>query len=317
VILAVALLVGALIVGGAAPRFLHRMTTSQVTPGVAIAWWFATGTSVVLTALAGVVLLLMPGHGPARWTLDRIHGCWSAVTHGGVPALDDVLGSFGALLLAATLARLGLAAFRRRSNAMKLHRRQLNLLRLAARRAPGQEPLLWLDHDQPLAYSVAGRPSFVVATTGLASHLSDEQVAAVLAHERAHLLGRHHALTGLADAAAWAMPFVPLMRQAPAAIRVLVEMAADSSAAAAHSAEAVRSALLRVTVGGAPAGTLGMADNGVTQRLDRLARASRPKPWLRAGAVVLTAVTAPVLPAAVGIGLFVVASALSCPVLAV
>ncbi|GAB2859776.1 M56 family metallopeptidase [Lentzea nigeriaca] len=313
-ILAFALLVGAVVVGFAAPRFLHRLTTSQVAPAVLITWWFATGVSVLLTALGGVVLLLVPGHGPARWVVDRIHECWSAVTHGSVPALDDVLGTVGTLLIAAALARLGLAVFRRRSDALKVHRRQLSLLRIAARRATGQEPLMWLDHDQPLAYSVAGRPSFVVATTGLTEHLSDQQVAAVLAHERAHLRGRHHVLTGLADAAAWAMPFVPLMRQAPAAVRVLVEMAADSAAAAAHGAEAVHSALLRVTSGAAPAGALGMADNGVEQRLDRLARASRPKPWLRVGALVATAVTAPALPAAVGLGLFAVTSTVFCSI---
>lgn len=312
-ILAVALLAGAAIVGFTAPRFLERLTAGQVAPSVVIAWWFATGFSVLLTALSGVVLILLPGHGPARWLLDRLHECWSAMTHGSVPALDDVLGTFGALLIAGALARFGLAAFRRRSEAIKLHSRQLGLLRLAARRTPGDEPLMWLDHGRPLAYSVAGRPSFIVATTGLTDHLSDQQVAAVLAHERAHLRGRHHALTGLADAAASAIPFVPLMRQAPAAIRVLVEMAADSAAAAAHGAETVRSALVRVATGGSPAGALGMADNGVELRLSRLARASRPRPWLRAGALVATVVAAPALPGLVGIGLFVVTSALYCP----
>ncbi|WP_156094061.1 M56 family metallopeptidase [Lentzea aerocolonigenes] len=289
------------------------MTAGQVAPSVVIAWWFATGLSVLLTALSGVVLILVPGHGPARWLLDRVHECWSAMTHGSVPALDDVLGAFGALLIAGALTRFGLAAFRRRSEAIKLHQRQLGLLRLAARRASGDEPLMWLDHGQPLAYSVAGRPSFIVATTGLTDHLSDDQVAAVLAHERAHLRGRHHALTGLADAAASAMPFVPLMRQAPAAIRVLVEMAADSAAAAAHGAETVRSALVRVATGGSPAGALGMADNGVELRLSRLARASRPRPWLSAGALAATVVAAPALPAVVGIGLFAVTSTFYCP----
>jgi Zn-dependent protease with chaperone function len=313
VILALALLAGAAIVGFTAPRFLERMTAGQVSPSVVIAWWFATGFSVLLTALSGVVLILVPGHGPARWLLDRVHECWSAMTHGSVPALDDVLGTFGALLIAGALTRFGLAAFRRRSEAIKLHRRQLGLLRLAARRTSGDEPLMWLDHGQPLAYSVAGRPSFIVATTGLTDHLSDDQVAAVLAHERAHLRGRHHALTGIADAAASAMPFVPLMRQAPAAIRVLVEMAADSAAAAAHGAETVRSALVRVATGGSPAGALGMADNGVELRLSRLARASRPRPWLRAGALVATVVAAPALPGVVGIGLFAVTSTVYCP----
>lgn len=314
-ILAFALLAGAALVGFFAPRWLHRLTTSRVPPMIAIVWWFLTGAGMILTALGGVVLLLAPGHGPAQWMLDRLHGCWSALTHGAVPDIDDVLGALGALVLVGVVARVAFAAIKRRSAALRVHRRQLDLLRLAARREPGKVPLLWLDHHEPLAYSVAGRPSFVVATTGLTRHLSAEQVAAVLAHEHAHLHGRHHALTGLADAAAWALPFVPLMRQAPATIRVLVEMAADSAAAARHGADTVCAALLRVGTNGAPAGSLGITDDDVALRLHKLERTARPKPVLRATGLLATAVAATTLPTVTGLGLLAVTALVSCPLM--
>jgi Zn-dependent protease with chaperone function len=198
---------------------------------------------------------------------------------------------------------------------MKVHERQLSLLRLAARKEPGPIPLLWLEHDKPLAYSVAGRPPFVVFTTGLADRLSDAEVAAVLAHEHAHLRGRHHVLIGLAEAAAWALPFVPLMRQAPAAIRVLVEMAADSVAAARYGPDVVRSALLRMGADESPRGALAMKDADVDRRLYRLEHTGRPSSLLRASGLLAAGTAAITTPAALGIGLLAATTLVSCPLL--
>jgi Zn-dependent protease with chaperone function len=315
VILAFALLAGAALAGFAAPRILHPMTTGRMSPTVAITSWFLTCTGVVITALGGVVLLFLPGHGPAQWVLDRLHGCWSALTHGAAPQLDDLFGTLGLVVLLAFIARFVISAIRRRSKAMMVHKRQLDLLRLAARREPGPIPLLWLDHDKPLAYSVAGRPPFVVATTGLAKHLSADEVAAVLAHERAHLRGHHHALTGLADALAWAFPFVPLMRQAPAAIRVLVEMAADSVASAQYGPAVVRSALLHMGTDESPTGALAIIDDDVAPRLCKLKRCGRLHSLLRVSGLLATGVAATTMPAMLGLGLLAATTLVSCPLL--
>jgi Zn-dependent protease with chaperone function len=45
-----------------------------------------------------------------------------------------------------------------------------------------------------LLYCVPGRLPTIVVTTGALAVLEPEQLAAVLAHERAHLAGRHHLL---------------------------------------------------------------------------------------------------------------------------
>ncbi|MEU0880417.1 M56 family metallopeptidase [Lentzea sp. NPDC005914] len=314
-ILALALLAGAVLAGVVAPRFLHRLTTSRIPPAIVMTCWFLTSVGVLLTAFGGVALLFVPGHGPTQWLLDRFHGCWSALTHGGVPQLDDLFGTLGLMTLLTLVVRLGIGAIQCRSNAMSVHKRQLDLLRLAARREPGPVPLLWLDHDKPLAYSVAGRPPFVVVTTGLSKCLSPIEVDAVLAHEHAHLRGRHHVLTGLAEAAAWAFPFLPLMRQAPAAIRVLVEMAADSVASAQYGSHVVRSALLRMGTDGSPRGALAIADDDVEPRLHQLERVTRRRSVLRVSGLLATGVVAAAMPAVLGFGLLAATTLVSCPLL--
>ena len=130
-----------------------------------------------------------------------------------------------ALLIVA--ARFSLAAARRQRSGRQVHRAHLDLLLVL----DGPEPpwTLWLDHAEPLAYSLAGRPGLVVASTG-PHRLPTDQVAAVLCHERAHLHGRHHLLTTLTHAPAKALPGVPLFRHGPAAIGLLVELAADTAA---------------------------------------------------------------------------------------
>ena len=69
--------------------------------------------------------------------------------------------------------------------------------------------LLW---SPPGACPAAGRP--VVLTSAAVEALDDTQLAAVLAHERAHQRGRHHLLVSLAGSLAAAFPRVPMEDQA-------------------------------------------------------------------------------------------------------
>jgi beta-lactamase regulating signal transducer with metallopeptidase domain len=128
----------------------------------------------------------------------------------------------------------------------------------------------------------------------------------VLAHERAHLTGRHHLLVAVAQALRATLPFVPLFRRAPSAVRDLVELAADLAAVHACGPAAVRNALLTVTRHGTPATSLAMAHHAVDLRLDRLSIPTRPSGRLRrAVACGLTAVVAVSLPFVAGTGVAV------------
>ncbi|MCV7084207.1 M48 family metalloprotease, partial [Mycolicibacter hiberniae] len=79
-------------------------------------------------------------------------------------------------------------------------------------RASGDDDVLVVDGATPGAYCVAGRPAAIVLTTGALGALDDRQLAAVLAHERAHLAGHHLQLVCALRAAAAVLPRVRLAR---------------------------------------------------------------------------------------------------------
>jgi Zn-dependent protease with chaperone function len=106
----------------------------------------------------------------------------------------------------------------------------VRLRRAVTRAAVGEYPVAVLDTDEPVAYARPGRHPQVVVSSGLLRRLDERQRRCVLAHERAHLDGRHHLLVG---AAAVAAAVVPLVRPVAAATRRATERAADEAAAAA------------------------------------------------------------------------------------
>jgi Zn-dependent protease with chaperone function len=82
---------------------------------------------------------------------------------------------------------------------------------------------------RPVAYCVPGRPAAIVLSTGALALLDPAQLTAVLAHERAHLAGRHHLLISLTRVLATTFPAVPLFTRGPAEVARLAEMCADDS----------------------------------------------------------------------------------------
>lgn len=84
---------------------------------------------------------------------------------------------------------------------------------------------------EPQALAVpgrAGRGGWVVVTAGMLSVLDSGERAVLLAHERAHLQGRHHVQRALVDAAA---ALNPLLRPTRDAVAFLLERCADEAAA--------------------------------------------------------------------------------------
>nr|SBO97177.1 Peptidase M48, Ste24p precursor [Nonomuraea gerenzanensis] len=78
------------------------------------------------------------------------------------------------------------------------------------------------------AFAVPGRPGHVVVTAGMRQALDDEQYAALLAHERAHLEQDHPRLMLLSDLAG---AVHPALRWVSGRVGYLVERAADEHAA--------------------------------------------------------------------------------------
>jgi Zn-dependent protease with chaperone function len=305
---ALALLLGSAAVGWLAPRVLWRISD----PVVALVAWITSVAAVVITSTVAVVLLVLPEHGLG--VLDSLHHCWESVQHGTTPTVEVISGLTGGALLTALLARLvvvGARSTRQRARAREEH---LSVLRVAGRREAGAHPTVWLDHDRPLAFSLAGKPGVVVATEGLHRHLTPGQVDAVLDHERAHLDGRHHLLVAAADAVAATLPVLPLFKRAATTIRELVEMAADLASARTHGVETVRAALMRVSRHGAPNSALAMSRDALGTRLDRLQRRRRmPNRTRRLLSCGIAGITAIALPAVTASAALIAVMLLACP----
>lgn len=316
-IAALALLVGAVAAGWLIPWRLGRMDLRRRDPLPMIVSWLLAMVGVVLAAATGVLLLLLPDHAGSGSLVAELHHCWGAVQHGSPPDVEAFSGVLGGFLLAAAAARLtviGARICRRRAEAGREH---LAVLRVAARVDAGSPMTLWLPHESPLAFSLAGRPGAVVATDGLTRHLTADGVAAVLAHERAHLRGRHHLLVAVVDALSAVLPFVPLFRQAPAAIRKLAELAADVAAVRACGAPAVRAALRSVASHDAPGVALAMGSDAIDIRLDRLqgSAAAAPGRIRRAATCGATGALMAILPLLTGTALLLTVATVACPLI--
>jgi beta-lactamase regulating signal transducer with metallopeptidase domain len=313
-ITALALLVAAVAAGTLAPRLLRWVDATRADPLVLLVAWLLSVVGVLAASATGIALLLVPDHGAAAGALDALHHCWAAVAHGATPRTEELAGLLGTVLFLALLARFALTTLRVARRRAAVSRTHLSVLRVVARREACSPTTLWLDNDQPLAFSLAGRPGAVVATDGLARRLDGAEVAAVLAHERAHLRGRHHQLIAVVDALAAALPFLPLFRQAPVAVRELIELCADVVAVRACGIEAVRSALARVSAHEAPGGALAMARDGIELRIARLRRGIRPAGRVRrtlwCGLAATTAATLPIVTAA---SLLLGIAVIACP----
>ncbi|UUV28694.1 M56 family metallopeptidase [Amycolatopsis roodepoortensis] len=311
-ILAAALLLGAVVIGWWSPRALSRLTAAGISPGTAIAWWLMTAMGVLAGTLAGVLLLVLPGHGPAEAITEALHDCWAAVSHDGLPALDPIVGTVASVVLLAAAGRLAMASAGRRRRSNLLHQRHLDALRLVGVRDPRPIPTLWLPDDQPIAYSLGGRRALIVASRGLAGRLSEQELAAVLAHERAHVHGCHHLLTGCAEVVGRTLRFIPLMRTLPAAVQLLVELAADRTAASQWGPEPVRSALVSIRSADGPRRALAMAGGDTAIRLQHLAEHRNGERFSARLTAVVGGATALLAPALFAVGLLAAASLISC-----
>ncbi|MFB7513270.1 M56 family metallopeptidase [Streptomyces sp. NPDC056144] len=318
-----ALLGYAAVVGAVAPHVLVRSAWPHRAPGLGVALWLALIVSFVLTVVLAVAQLAsVDGHVHAGLAGlgELLHACGVGI--GAGIDLGDVLrpvSSVTGLDLATSLLPLGaLAAF--------LGAFALRLLRGGALRARHRDRLdkvgvrsarlgaTVLPHEAPAAYCLPGFRPRVVVSDGAVRLLTPGQLGAVLAHERAHVAGRHHLLLAAARAFSAVVPWLPLARRAREQMPVLVEMLADDRALRSHRREELATAMYELAAGRAPKGALaahgGAGRPGTTPpaatspstallRVKRLLRAlPAPHPALR-GAAAAVAFAVPLLPLAV------------------
>jgi Zn-dependent protease with chaperone function len=295
--IAVVLVAYAAGVGMLGPRVLGRARWTARAPLLAIVTYLAAGWSVV--AAVGLVGLTLAVHATALGGgLSQLIG---ACVHRlratyGTPGGATVAG-LGLTMAGAVAARTALTATTHLRAAGRQALRHAQTARLVGHAEQALGAVL-VEHSQPAAYCVAGRQPTVILTTAAVQALDADQLDAVLAHERAHLVGRHHRLLALARIGREVFPFLPLMRDAEQQVARLVELHADDAATRARDPRLLATALvvLATTAGPAPALAAGATDS--VQRIHRLLGPSDPlgrarRQLLRAAAAALA--VAPVL----------------------
>ena len=253
------------------PRLLTRAWPTERLPRLTVAMLQVVACSfLTAAATAGLALGLT-----LIDTLSRvdpeIDRCADQLPINDDSPVGPFLGWFGLIAAAALLARIGFCLAATFLSAWRTRRRHIAILRILAR-ADEELGVLVLEHDEPGCYCLPGRPGTIVITTSALTRLSPSQLGAVLAHERAHLAGRHHFAVAFAHAIHRTAPRIRLLALVEQETRRLVEFIADDAAVRRSGAAALMSALAVLGGGGTPGFALGV---GIDRRPASSAASSR------------------------------------------
>ncbi|HEY1623015.1 MAG TPA: M48 family metalloprotease [Streptosporangiaceae bacterium] len=277
---------------------LVRANWPRRSPAAAIALWQALGLAGGTAAVGALLAIALP-RGLSATRVLEIVGRHSSMLLTGIRLLSLVAGLALFALLCWVLAAATVTVIYAR-------RRQLALLALLAHGDPKVPGALVLDHPAAAAYCVPGLRSKIVVSAGALELLGDAELAAVLAHERAHLRERHDLVLLPFTALRRAFPRSNACTEAYREVALLVEMLADDRALRARPARELVSALVRVGTSGAggsglaSVGTLAAAssDCEVTARVNRLLGPRHPLPAAAVAGIFLGSALLAAAPAA-------------------
>jgi Zn-dependent protease with chaperone function len=269
---ALAFTVMALVLSGPVPAMLARATWPSRAPRAAIVLWQAIALAAVLSAFsAGIAIasrLFAPGSDgrPTATIASEINALgWPLwIIYLAVFALTLVVGA----RLAVAIVQVAIATRRRRAH----HRMVVDLVgksRTWAHSRAG-DGLRILDVKEPLAYCLPGVRSRVVVSEGTLTTLADNEIAAILSHERAHLRARHDLVLEMFTAVHAAFPRFVRSASALDAVRLLIEMLADDAAVRAAGPTPLARALVACATGRTPAGALAAGGPTTVVRVRRL-----------------------------------------------
>jgi Zn-dependent protease with chaperone function len=162
---------------------------------------------------------------------DAASGMWSFITENELPVGSSVwslLALTGALFLTAHLVLnlIVTVAYAERERA-----RHAQLITLLSEPMSDRPDTRLIDTPAPVAYCLPGAfKSITVLTAGLIELLDEEELRAVIEHERAHVRLRHDIVLILFTAWKVSLPWLPTARNASREIALLLEMHADDNA---------------------------------------------------------------------------------------
>ena len=282
---------------------LVKASWPRRSPAAAILLWQALGLASGLAAVGTLIGLALPAS--TAGVVRSVLRAGALIRAGDVFRLAGMFGADGSTPVIIVAARLtclaaGLALLASlcwvlvaaSAAALQARRRQRALLTLLAHGDPKVPGALVVDYPTAAAYCLPGLRSQIVVSVGTIELLGRGELAAVLAHERAHLRERHDLVL---------LPFIALLRAFPKsatctdahrAVALLIEMLADDHALRARPARELVSALVRFGTAGtcpAPAGTLAAGEGEVAARVTRLMLPVRPLPTAAVLAICLAA----------------------------
>ncbi|NLG56395.1 MAG: M56 family metallopeptidase [Rhodococcus sp.] len=271
----------ALLLAGPIPALLSRARWPYRAPRAALVLWQAIALAAVLSAfssgLAIASQLLVPGPDglPTTAPLAEIEAL-------GLPLWLLYVGVFALTLLVGAklifaFVQVGVRTRRRRAR----HRMLVDLLDqhgthgLHDHRAPiaHANDLRVLAVHEPIAYCLPGLRQRVVLSEGTFANLSDEELVAILTHERSHLRARHDLVLEAFTAVNEAFPRFVRSKSALGSVQLLIEMLADDSAVRATGPTPLARALVACSVSAAPQGAMAAGGPSTVLRVQRLADA--------------------------------------------
>lgn len=280
---------------------LRRATWVRSAPRLGVLAWQVLSASVLAALLFAGASAVVPSDVISTNLAAVLQACVMALraqysTPGG--ALVHATAATATVVLAARAVYLLTTGLR---DARRLSQEHLVQVRLAARSDTRLDALV-LEHPTAVAYCLPGGAGTVVLTSAAVLTLTDVELAAVLAHERAHLRGRHHLITATATAMQRTLPVLPVFGWARSEQARLLEMIADDAAASHGNRVDVARALVRLAEGsvsnvvGVPHVALGAGDIAALDRVQRLVAPAGHLPWVARGAVGVVIATAALLP---------------------
>ena len=265
------------------PLPLRRLSELGASPRLALAAWLTAMVSALAYVMAALGLLAREAIAGwpafARTVCESVSAgpCPAAVYRSAAYELGlAATAFFGGIVMILLGWRYG-RCLRRASVRTRAH---AEAARITGHPVEGRDAAFVLDATSPAVYCVPGRPPIIVLTTGALAVLDSQQLTAVLAHERAHLAGRHHLLLAVTRSLAAVAPFVPLFARGTGDIARLAEMRADDVAARRAGRRMLLTALIAMGAGAAtapaPAAWLAATGGVIAIRVRRLAEPAPP-----------------------------------------
>ncbi|MGO1560798.1 Peptidase M48, Ste24p precursor [Actinomycetales bacterium JB111] len=249
-LISVTLLLGAVVLALAGPWLLRSAAPALMRIPRATVLLLPAVIAIWLGAVLAIgPMLAWSGSGPALIPESAAlvcQRCLVAANPLAIGTTDTAVPSLLLLLVPVVLVvGLGIGALGALVRRARRSRAAARSLRACARtRTIAGHPVSVIESDHPVAMALPGRHGGIVVSTAALDRLTDDELSAVIAHERAHVEEHHHAILALVESVAAYLRWIPLVRSIADSLPHYVEIAADKRARAAAGTPALVGALL-------------------------------------------------------------------------